>query len=136
MQGSFEEIIKSIKSEIAALKADKIKAAQTLTVKEWTTPASVQIVGWMPQKTIRITITPTSPTTPNILTSVCGTNSDHVFRTLRTASGTSTVYYISWIGHLDWQDGVENETIDTTISVRYTAPANITMDYVDNIYGY
>lgn len=131
----FDKTIKRMQAEIAALKSDKIKAAQTLTVEEWTTSASVQISSWSPQTTIRITITPTSSTTPNILSSVCGTNSDHVFRILRVASDTSTIYYLSWVGHLDWNDDVENETISTTISVRYTAPADITMDYVDYIYG-
>lgn len=136
MQSLFDKTIKDMQTEIAALKADKIKAAQTLTVREWTTDASVQISGWAPQKTIRITITPTSASTPNILSSVCGTNSDHVFRILRVASGQSTIYYLSWVGHLDYNADVENETINTTISVRYTAPATITKDYVNYIYGY
>lgn len=136
MQSLFDKTIKALQTEIAALKADRIKAAQTLTVKEWTQSASVTIAAWSPQKTIRVRITPTSDTSPNILTSICGTNSDHVFRILRVMSGNTIVYYLTWVGHLNYNADKSDETITTTINVRYTAPATIVLDYVEPIYGY
>lgn len=136
MQSLFDKTIKALQTEIAALKADRIKAAQTLTVKEWTQSASIAIASWAPQKTIRIRITPTSATSPNILTAVSGSNGDHIFRTLRVMSGNTIIYYLTWIGHLDYSNDRADETITTTISVRYTAPATIVLDYVEPIYDF
>lgn len=135
MQSLFEKNFKRMETEVEALKAARIKAAQTLTVKSWTSNASITISNWMPTKTIKITMTPTSTSSPNILASVCGTNADHVFRILRTMSGNNTVFYLTWVGHLDYNNDRQNETINTTISIRYTAPASFNLTYVEPIYG-
>lgn len=133
----FDKRLIALETEIQALKTARIKAAQTLNVGEYTQDISVTVSNWAVTKSVKITITPTSTTSPNILSSVTGGPSDYVFRILRNfTSDGKTIYYLTYLGHLDWEDDKQNDTIETTISVRYTAPANITVEYVNPIYGY
>ena len=131
----FEKNLTAMEREVIALKTDRLKSAATLNVKSWTATVNITVQNWSPTKTARITITPTSASSPNILTSLTygGNWNECYFRALRQASGNSTVYFLTY---LDDTQGSQNKNISMPIEVRYTAPANINLDYVDPIYGY
>ena len=133
---NFATYMKRLKMELEALKTARIKSAQTINVHEWQSSGTFTIEGWLPQNSLKITIEPTSTTSPNILTSIQGTTNDYNIRVLRDFSEGKTIYYLSWLGHQHWQDDQEDEEINIDVVVRYTAPANISIESVPDIYGY
>lgn len=131
---NFDHFFKSLERELEALKTARIKSAQTLNVHEWQGQGNLIIQNWMPQNSLKITITPTSQTSPNILSSVQGSLEDYQLRVNRTFESDSTVYYLNWLSHTNWEDDQENEIISIDVVVRYTAPADITIESVPYIY--
>ena len=130
----FVKNLERMKSEIIALKTDRLKSATTISTRSWTGTVNITVQNWSPTKTARITITPTSTTSPNLLSSLTfqGSWNQSYFRVLRRASGNQTIYYLTY---LDDVDGTQNKTISMPIEVRFTAPASVALDYVEPIYG-
>ena len=130
----FVKNLERMKSEIIALKTDRLKSATTISTQSWTGTVNITVQNWAPTKTARITITPTSTTSPNLLSSLTfqGSWNQSYFRVLRRASGNQTIYYLTY---LDDVDSTQNKTISMPIEVRLTAPASVALDYVEPIYG-
>lgn len=135
MVNNFSNKIINMQKEVEALKTAKIRAAGVLRVGTWTGTMNVNIVNYTPQKTARITITPTSAG-DNMLTSVnyTGAWNNFYFRVLRlTGAGDSIVYYVHCEGD---QAATSDIAFSVPIAVNYTAPCSVVLDYVDNIFGY
>lgn len=135
MQNNFVNKLIWMKRELEALKMARLRDAGVLRIGSWTGTLNFTIVNYWPTKTARITITPTTSTT-NMLTSVYYTGAWNgcYFRILRTTgAGNSVVYYVSYLSD---QATSSDRTVAAPIIVNFSAPANVFVDYVDDIYSY
>jgi len=135
MANNFANKLISLQKEVEAIKAAKIRAAGVLRVGTWTGSLHFDIVNYTPQKTARITITPTMAG-ENILTSIGYTGSwnNNYFRILRnTGSGDAVIYYVHYTKDTALSS---DKSFDMPIAINYTHPCTIAVDYVNNIFGY
>lgn len=127
----FDRQILRLRSDIKELKSARMRSASVLATGSTKITARIPVVNYSPQKMPKITITPTSTTAPNMLTSLCLTRwNQRYWRLLRSHEGNSVVYYV-------WpQDFQQNETIVYEMEVIYTSPATVKLEMVDPIWDY
>lgn len=135
MKNNFADKLIWAKNELEALKAARLRDASVLEVGSWEGSVHFDVVDWLPKKTARITIKPRNAS-DNMMTSLYykGSWNECYFRVLRVAgSNGAIIYYVSF---LEDKDVSQNKSFDMDIVVNYTAPATVSVDYVNDIYSY